>query len=182
MKRSSALRLVLAAMFTALGILLPMAFHLLPPVPPFGQLGMVLLPMHIPVLLCGFIIGSQYGALTGFIVPLLASAITGRPMFWPIAAAMALELAAYGFFAGFLSRRFNTVISLVGAMLAGRVVMGLANVILLGISGESYGFSTFITDAFVTALPGIVIQLIIIPFILYALNRTNAVKRLSSNG
>lgn len=182
MKKSTTLRLVLAAMFTALGILLPMAFHLLPSIPPFGELGMVLLPMHIPVLLCGFIVGSQYGALVGMVVPLLASAITGRPMLWPIAVTMALELAAYGFFAGFLSKKLNVFISLIGAMLAGRVVLGLANVILLGISGGSYAFSTFITAAFVTALPGIIIQLILIPIILFALSRTNVMKRLLSNG
>jgi thiamine transporter ThiT len=93
MKKSTTLQLVLAAMFTALGILLPIVVHQLG-----SNMGMVLLPMHIPILLCGLIVGSQYGALAGLIVPLLASAFTGSPQFWPIAVSMALELAAYGFF------------------------------------------------------------------------------------
>ena len=177
MKKSTTLKLVLAAMFTALGILLPMVFHL------FGSnLGIVLLPMHIPVLLCGFIVGSQYGTLVGLIVPLLASAFTGSPPIWPIAVSMALELAAYGFFAGLLSKKFNAFVSLIGSMLAGRIVMGIANTILYGIAGIPFGFSGFITAAFVTALPGIIIQLVLIPIILFALKRTDVMKRLSANG
>lgn len=177
MKKTTTLQLVLAAMFTALGILLPMVFHL------FGNnLGMALLPMHIPVLLCGFIVGSQYGALVGFIVPLLASAFTGSPPIWPIAISMAFELAAYGFFAGFLSKKFNVFISLIGAMLAGRIVMGIANTILFGIAGIPYAFSGFVTGAFVTALPGIIVQLVLIPIILLALKRTDMMRRLSHNG
>ncbi|HHU49605.1 MAG: ECF transporter S component [Caldicoprobacterales bacterium] len=176
MKKSTTLQLVLAALFTALGILLPAVFH------PFGLAGSVFLPMHIPVLLCGFIVGSTYGALTGFIIPFLSNAFTSMPHLYPTAISMALELAAYGFFAGFLSKRLNVFVSLVGAMLAGRIVMGFANFVLLGLSGDSYIFSTFITAAFVTALPGIIIQLILIPVLLYALKKTDVMKRLFTDG
>ncbi|HHY82561.1 MAG TPA: ECF transporter S component [Clostridiales bacterium] len=175
MKKSATLQLVLAAMFTALGILLPVILH------PFGISGSVFLPMHIPVLLCGFILGSRYGALVGLVVPLLSSAFTGMPPLWPVAVSMALELAAYGFFTGFLSKKTNTIISLIGAMLAGRVVMGIANLILLGISGKTYALSAFLSGAFITALPGIIIQLILIPAVLYGLRRANAIEGLSNN-
>ena len=98
MKKNTTLRLVLAALFTALGILLPMVLH------PFGISGQVFLPMHVPVLLCGLITGSAYGALTGFIVPLLSGALTGMPSIWPVGVSMALELAAYGFLQGFCTK------------------------------------------------------------------------------
>ena len=169
MKKSTTLPLVLAAMFTALGVLLPIALH------PFGVTGQALLPMHIPVLLCGFLIGWKYGALVGFIVPLLSSLFTGMPPAYPVGISMALELAAYGFFAGI-------IVSLVGSMLAGRAVMGIANLVLLGISGKPYLFSTFLTGAFVTALPGIILQLILIPAILLALKKAGTLERLSSHG
>ena len=176
MKQSTTLQLVLAAMFTALGVLLPVLLH------PFGVTGPVFLPMHIPVILCGFIIGKEYGALVGFIVPILSSATTGMPPLWPVAVSMALELAAYGFFAGLLSKKFNVVIALIGAMLAGRVVMAITNFVLIGVAGGAYTFSAFIGGAFVTAWPGILIQLILIPAILLALQKTDVMKKLSANG
>lgn len=173
MKKSTTLQLVLAAMFAALGVLLPMVIH------PFGMSGAVLLPMHIPVLLCGFMIGWKYGALVGLIVPLLSSFFTGMPPIFPVAIAMSLELAAYGFAAGYLSEKFNVIVSLVGAMLAGRAVMGIANLVLLGIAGKPYAFSGFISGAFVTALPGIIIQLILVPVIMVALKKTKVLERLA---
>ncbi len=176
MKKSTTLRLVLAALFTALGVLLPIAFH------PLGVVGQVLLPMHLPVLLCGFLVGWKYGALVGFIVPFLSSFTTGMPPIYPVGISMALEMAAYGFFAGFLSRKYPVIVSLVGSMLAGRVVMGIANLILLGISGKPYLFSAFLSGAFVTALPGILLQLILIPAILFALKKTRTWERLSFHG
>jgi len=176
MKKNNALQLVLAALFTALGVLLPVILH------PFGISGQVFLPMHIPILLCGFIAGSGYGILTGLIVPFLSSITTGMPPIWPVAVSMALELAAYGFFAGFLSKRLNIIFSLIGAMLAGRIVLGIVNAVLYGISGTPYSFSLFVSAAFVTALPGIIIQLLLIPFILYALGKTHVMERLSVNG
>lgn len=174
MKKTSTLHLVLAAMFIALGILLPIV---LSPVPAIGQ---VILPMHIPVLLCGFILGKEYGALVGFIVPFLSSAFTGKPPLYPTAVSMAFELAAYGFFAGLLYKKFkqNIIISLIGAMLAGRVIMGIANVILLGIKGSAYSFSAFIAGAFVNAWPGIIIQLVLIPIIMLGLQKTDVMKKL----
>ena len=175
MKKSATFQLVLAAMFTALGVLLPLVLH------PFGLSGSVFLPMHIPVLLCGFIIGARYGVLVGLIVPFLSSVLTGMPPIWPVAVSMALELAAYGFFAGLLSKRTNVFAALIGAMLAGRVVMGLANLILYGIKGNAYTMSAFVSGAFVTALPGIIIQLILIPAVIYWLRRLNAFEGLSQN-
>ena len=172
MKQFSIKNLILAALFLALGILLPMPFHVV-------GAGSAFLPMHIPVLLCGLICGWQYGALCGFIVPLLSSLFTGMPPIFPTAPAMMLELCAYGVMTGLLYRRAkqNIYVSLIGSMLAGRVVSGLANAVFMGMAGKAYGFSMFLTGAFVTALPGIVIQLIAVPLIVMALEKAHVLEK-----
>ncbi|MFQ9872507.1 MAG: ECF transporter S component [Oscillospiraceae bacterium] len=172
MKQFSIKNLILAALFLALGILLPMLFHVV-------GAGSAFLPMHIPVLLCGLICGWQYGALCGFIVPLLSSLFTGMPPIFPTAPAMMLELCAYGVMTGLLYRRAkqNIYVSLIGSMLAGRVVSGLANAVFMGMAGKAYGFSMFLTGAFVTALPGIVIQLIAVPLIVMALEKAHVLEK-----
>lgn len=171
MKKNATLKLVLASLFTALGLLLPSVFHM------FSLGGTIFLPMHIPVLLCGLICGWQYGALVGFIVPLLSSAFTGMPPMFPVAIAMAAELAAYGAVSGLLSKKNNVVISLVGAMLAGRAVSGIANAVLMGVAGKPFMLSGFLTGAFVTALPGIIIQLIAIPLVMIALTKSKVLEK-----
>ncbi len=171
MKKNATLKLVLASLFTALGLLLPSVFHM------FSLGGTIFLPMHIPVLLCGLVCGWQYGALVGFIVPLLSSAFTGMPPMFPVAIAMAAELAAYGAVSGFLSKKNNVVISLVGAMLAGRAVSGIANAVLMGVAGKPFMLSGFLTGAFVTALPGIIIQLIAIPLVMIALTKSKVLEK-----
>lgn len=173
MKKSTTYQLILAALFVALGVLLPVLFH------PLGLSGQVFLPMHIPVLLCGLIVGWKFGALAGLIVPFLSSVITGMPPIYPVAVSMALELAAYGLVSGLLSKKFNVVISLVGAMLAGRAVMGIANYFLMSAPGGGYTFAAFISGAFVTALPGIIVQLVLIPLIVIVLKKNGVLERLS---
>ncbi len=168
MKRNQTKNLVIAALCLALGILFPQIFHV------FGA-GSTFLPMHIPVLLCGLLCGWQYGALCGFIVPLLSSAFTGMPPMFPTAPAMMLELCTYGALTGLFYRKqkWNIYVSLVGAMLAGRVVSGIANAVFMGIAGKAYGFSAFLTASFVTAVPGIVIQLVAVPLVVLCLEKAN---------
>jgi len=137
------------------------------------------LPMHIPVLLCGLVCGWRYGMITGIIVPIISSFLTGMPPLYPVGIAMALELAAYGAIIGILSERMNVIAALVGAMLGGRVVLGISNVILMGLAGKSYAFSAFIAGAFVTALPGIILQLILIPAIYLILEKSNLLKKVA---
>lgn len=168
MKRTQITRLIYTAICIALGLLLPMVNKV-----PGANLGAIILPMHIPVLLAGFLCGIPYATFCGFILPLLNFALTGRPMLYPTGISMMFELAAYGCLTAVLYRvtKGKVYISLIGAMLGGRVVMGIANTILLGLKGNSYGFSVFLTSAFVNALPGITIQLVVIPAILYALKK-----------
>lgn len=159
---------IYAALCVALGVVLPMAFH-------FIGLGQVFLPMHIPVLLCGLICGWPYGLACGAIAPALSSLITGMP---PVAylPSMTVELAVYGLVSGLLMRFVRTrsfiadiYISLAGAMLAGRIVSGLVNAFIF--SAGSSSIDAWLTASFITAWPGIVIQIVIIPVLAAALEK-----------
>lgn len=175
MKNKSITNLCLAAMFLAAGLILPMFTGQIP------QIGSMLLPMHIPVLLCGLICGWKYGLAVGFITPLMRSVVFGMPVLYPTAIAMAFELMTYGFVIGFLyeKSRWQCVKSLYrcmfAAMLSGRVVWGIVQVMLLGLGNGGFTFQAFLAAAFFNAIPGIVLQLIAIPAIMIALNRTGLV-------
>lgn len=168
--KSSTNTLVKAGLFLALGIIITYIFHAT------GIPGTVFLPMHIPVLLCGFILGSRYGLIIGILTPLLNSLFTGMPPLYPVAISMALELGAYGFFAGFLykEKNKNIYVSLISSMILGRVIAGIANFLLLTAKGSSFVLAGFLTSAFVTAFWGIVIQLILIPFLVKSLEKDSS--------
>ena len=163
-------RMVYAALCLALALVLPFLTGQIP------QIGSALCPMHIPVLLCGFLCGWPWGLAVGFIAPLLRSVIFGMPVMIPGAVAMAFELATYGAVAGFLYRKFpkklpGIYVSLLIAMIAGRVVWGIARLIMAGIVGNGFTFTMFISGAITTAIPGIIAQLVLIPAIVYAMER-----------
>jgi len=154
--------LVLSALFIALGIILPFITMQIP------KVGNMLLPMHIPVMLCGFICGASYGFAVGLIVPLLRSMLFGMPVMLPAAVTMAPELAVYGLVTGLLfkkfkSKKFGIYISLISAMILGRIAWGLASLGVFSLLGNSFTWKIFITNGFVNATLGIVIQLILIP-------------------
>ncbi len=163
-------RMTYSALCLALALVLPFLTGQIP------QIGSALCPMHIPVLLCGFLCGWPWGLAVGFIAPLLRSVIFGMPVMIPGAVAMAFELATYGAVAGFLYRKFpkklpGIYVSLLIAMIAGRVVWGIARLILAGIVGNGFTFTMFISGAITTAIPGIIAQLVLIPAIVYAMGR-----------
>ena len=161
--------MVIAALCVVLGIVLPITMHSIP------NAGSVLLPMHIPVLLCGLLCGPAYGLACGILTPLLSSLITSMPgpAYLP---SMICELAVYGFIAGLLiilvrtgSQIANVYISLVGAMLLGRVVYGVVNALIF--RAGAYSMEMWLTASFVTALPGIIIQLVVLPLLVLALRK-----------
>jgi len=162
-------------MFLALGLVLPFLTGQIP------QIGNMLLPMHLPILLCGLICGWQYGAVVGFICPLLRSVLFFAPPM-PTAVGMAFELCAYGAIVGFLYGRskWKCVISLyrslIIAMIGGRVVWGVARVVMLGVAQVSFSWEMFISGALLTAVPGIILQLVFIPALMVALDRTGLVR------
>ena len=167
--------LVLAAMLMAVGIILPFFTGQIP------QVGSMLLPMHLPVLVCGLVCGWQYGGMVGFILPLLRYVLFGMPPM-PNGIAMAFELAAYGAIVGFLynSSRWQCIVSLYRslliAMLGGRVVWGVVSVLILGVAHEAFTWQMFLAGAFLNAIPGIILQLVFIPALMVALNRTGIVR------
>ncbi len=168
-------KLAVTAMLFAVGIVLPFLIGQIP------TIGRMLLPMHIPVLLCGLIVGWQYGAAIGFLLPIVRGLLFGMPPIYPTAIAMAFEMAMYGFVSGFLYSHAKwqctkmLYISLITAMLAGRAVWALAEVILLGIGGNAFTWKMFISGAFINAIPGIIVQLVLIPVIMVALKRAKVV-------
>ncbi|HNX15098.1 MAG TPA: ECF transporter S component [Oscillospiraceae bacterium] len=167
-------KLVLAALFVALGIVLPIAFHSIP------DSGRIFLPMHIPVLLCGLVCGFPYGLACGIVVPVLSSLLTGMPPA-AILPSMLFELAAYGTAASLLMRFTplkNTTariyISLIGAMISGRILFGILNALIF--NAGKYSMTAWLASAFVTALPGIVIQIVFIPAIAVILQKAKLIE------
>lgn len=162
-------KIVLAGLMIALAIILPFATGQIP------QIGSMLLPMHIPVLLCGFICGWKYGLAVGFIVPLLRSMMFGMPPMMT-AIAMAFELAAYGVITGLLykvlpGKKVKVYISLIVAMIVGRIVWGLVSLVIYGITNAVFTWQIFIGGALLNAIPGIILQLIVVPVLVLVIEK-----------
>lgn len=167
-------KLVLSAMLLAVGIVLPFFTGQIP------QIGNMLLPMHLPVLVCGLICGWQYGGVIGFILPFLRYVLFAMPPM-PNGIAMAFELASYGAIVGFLYNRsrWKCIVSLyrslIIAMIGGRIVWGVVRVAMLGMMGNAFSWKIFMAGAFLNAIPGIVLQLVFIPALMLVLNKTGLV-------
>lgn len=157
--------LVWAGLFLAFGILIPYIFHVT------GLSGQIFLPMHIPVLLCGLVLGWKYGVFVGMLSPIINSAILGMPPMFPVGICMMFELATYGLVTGILYKinKCNIFISIISAMFLGRLVSGIMNYIFLTLGGNGFVLGAFITGTFVKGVWGILIQLILIPVIVKAL-------------
>lgn len=167
MYKDFVLKLVLSAMFLAMGLLLPYITLNNP------QLGQVMLLMHIPVLLCGVLVGPRYAIIVGALLPVTRSLLIGMPAMFPMAVSMSFELATYGLIIGLLYAKLPKSIpflyaSLIGAMIAGRLVWATAMVVISGLSDVNFSFGAFVGGGFLTALPGIILQLIVVPTIIVA--------------
>lgn len=166
MKKENVKNLVLSSMFFCLGLVLPFLTGQIP------KIGNMLLPMHIPVLLCGLICGWRYGGVVGFFLPTVRSLIFGMPVFFPNAVGMAFELLTYGILSGLIfgkSRRHNILslyFSLAVTVVCGRLVWATAQVIMLGLGEDGFSFALFVTKGFVNAFPGLILQFILIPTIM----------------
>lgn len=174
MKKNSIRSMVLAAMCVAVGLFLPFLTGQIP------EIGSRLSPMHIPILLCGFMCGWQYGLIAGFITPILRSLLFGMPPMIPMAVSMAFELAAYGLLTGILYRALPkkpafVYVTLILSMLLGRVVWGVASMIIYGATGGAFTFAAFIAGGFTKAIPGIILHIAIIPPIVLALKKAKVI-------
>jgi len=178
---SNVRKMVLSALLLAIGMVLPFFTGQVPAV------GAMLLPMHIPVLICGYVCGWKYGLLVGVITPLFRSALFGMPPMMPKAVGMAFELATYGLICGVLYPRFrrfrngtrknggvfgSIYLTLILAMIGGRVVWGVVSIFLYGIQGNSFSWQMFIGGALLNAVPGILLQLAIVPVTVMILEKT----------
>jgi len=176
MKRNNKLlKMILAALFLALAYVMPFLTGQIP------DIGSRLCPLHIPVILCGFICGWPWGLAVGFVAPLFRSLTLGMPPLFPAAVAMTFELAAYGAVSGLMHKllpRKKPYIycSLLTAMAVGRAVWGTAMFICMNISGKGFTFGAFMAGAVIDALPGIIIQLILIPVIVMLLDNRKVVR------
>lgn len=174
-RSQSIYKMVLSGLFLALGLLLPFLTGQIP------EIGSRLLPMHLPVLLCGFICGLPWGLAVGFVTPLLRSLLFTMPPLYPQALVMAFELAAYGLAAALLYRLLPKkpvflYVALILTMIVGRIVWGVAAMVLYPAAGINFGWQVFVASAFVNAVPGIILQIVLIPPILYALQRAKLIK------
>ena len=162
-------KLVYSGVLIAIGILLPQIFHLA------GKLsGSIFLPMHIGILIAGFIVGPYHGALVGLIVPFLSSAITQMPQ-PPMLYFMVFELVAYGYFTGLFYHKFKKgkLVSLISSMIAGRIVYIIVAVIAGKLFDLPYAFlgAAAIIEKFSISILGIIIQIIIVPTIVLAVEK-----------
>ena len=166
-------QLVLTALFIAIGVVLPQAFHMIP------NAGSIFLPMHIPVLVSGFAVGPFLGLLCGILTPVLSHFIFGMPPA-PVLPGMICELAVYGLMTGLLNKVIKikndyakTYVVLILAMLCGRVTYGILNYLVF--KAGSYSMNAWISAAFVTAIPGILIQLVLIPVLVVRLKKAHLI-------
>lgn len=171
--KNSIKNLTLSAIFLDLGLLLPFLTGQIP------QIGNFLLPMHLPVFLCGLICNWKYGLFVGAITPLIRSFLFGMPTLHPKAIAMSFELATYGLVVGliynkcFSKKNLSTMyIALITAMICGRIIAAIAKIILYGIAQNKFSWTLFISTTFINAIPGIILQLILIPLLVSLFNKT----------
>lgn len=177
-------KLTISAFLLTIGLLLPLLTGQIP------QIGNMLCPMHIPVFLSGLILGPIYGAVIGFILPLLRFIIFGMPPIYPTGICMSLELLAYGLSSGVLFKIFkkfklkliiSIYLALITSMLFGRLIWGLSMGALSLFTMIEYSYKIFITAAFINAWPGIILHIIIIPSIYLTLYKSNLIDKLGDN-
>lgn len=170
MKKTNTNKLVLAGLFLALALVLPFLTGQIP------EIGAMLCPMHIPALLCGFFCGWPWGLAVGAVAPVLRSLLFGMPPMFPVAAAMSFELAAYGLVSGLLysrlpRRKSSVYAAVLTAMIVGRLVWGAARYAFAGLDPSAFGLAAFWAGAVTTAIPGILVQLLLIPVLVLALQK-----------
>lgn len=167
-------RMACAAMCLALSVVLPFLTGQIP------QIGSALCPMHIPVLLGGFLCGPWWAMAVGMTAPLLRHAWLGMPPLLT-AIAMSFELGAYGVSAGLLYRLLpkktgSIYTALIAAMVLGRVVWGAAMAVITGVSGTTFTWAAFASGAVLNAIPGIILQIVLIPVLVLALRRAKVLE------
>ncbi len=166
-------KMTFSAVFLALAMVLPFLTGQIP------EIGSMLSPIHIPALICGFVCGWPWALVVGFVSPLLRSMIFGMPPFLS-AFSMAFEIGTYGAVSGILykvlpKKTVNIYVSLIGAMIAGRIVWGVVKFVIAGLTSSEFPFSAFIAGAVTSAIPGIILHIVLIPIVVMVLKKANLV-------
>lgn len=172
-QKHSIQKLVSAALCLAIAMVLPLLTGQI------QEIGQALSPMHIPVLLCGFVCGPLWGMAVGFVAPFLRYAIFGMPPM-PMGIAMAFELAAYGLMTGILYKLLPKkvpaiYVTLILSMICGRIIWGIVRFIMAGLTASAFPFSAFIAGAVTTAIPGIILHIVLIPLLVMALKKAKLI-------
>lgn len=160
-------QVTVTALFVVLGVLLPyVTGHAV------GIPGTILLPMHIPVLLCAIFCGPRFGALCGFITPLLSSLLTGMPSLYPMMPILVVQLTTAGLVLGLLYGKWkmHPYPALILSMALGWLLYGLMASLLL-LTGNQGMVAPSMLAALFQGIPGILLQLILIPAIAWAVKR-----------
>ncbi|WP_053954940.1 ECF transporter S component [Inediibacterium massiliense] len=167
MNHKKSKEIIVSGLFIAIGVLLPMAFHA------FGSMGKILLPMHIPVFIGGFFLSPIFAFIVGAVTPIMSGVLTGMPVLFPMAVIMAFELGTYGLIISLFSRkrRKPVMIPLLVSMIGGRIVAGITVYFLSLLFGLKMNPILFVKGGILTGLPGIVVQMVLIPVVIYGLNR-----------
>lgn len=165
-ERNHVRNLVISGLLLVLGLIIPYIFH------SSGIAGNIFLPMHVPVLIGGFLLPPQFALLLGILTPIINSLITGMPGF-PIVLIMIFELGTYGLLASvfYLKLRLPSVFALILSMIGGRIMAGLVVFILAIFFAIPLEPITYVIGAITTGIPGIVIQLILIPILIHGIVR-----------
>jgi hypothetical protein len=168
-------KIAISGVCLALCMVLPFLTGQLP------EIGNALCPMHLPVFLCGLLCGWQYGATVGFVAPFLRFFLFMMPPIIPKGIGMAFELAAYGTIVALLYAKLprkplSMYVSMLGAMLGGRIVWGIVRVLLAGVVQTAFTWQYFLVEGFVKSVPGIIAQLVLVPPIVIALQKANVVE------
>lgn len=163
--------LVLSGVLLGVGLLLPMVFHM------FSMTGPIFLPMHIPVLIGGILLPPSLALALGIITPVVSSILTGMPVAFPMAIIMAFELGTYGLTASIATRKLklNPLLSLIIAMIDGRIAAGLVVAVLVQLFGVQMNPIMFVKGAIITGLPGLLIQIVFIPTLIYAIKKVTTI-------
>ena len=169
-------KLILSALFLALALALPFLTGQIP------EIGSMLCPLHIPVLLCGFVCGWPWGLAIGFIAPLFRSLLFGMPPMFPTAVCMAFELAANGAVSGLMYKllpRKKPFIycALLTAMVVGRLIWGAAMAACTGLSGSAFTLAAFLAGAVTNAVPGILLQIVLVPLLVMLFEKAKFLQR-----
>ncbi len=173
-RKNNIMKITFGGIFLAIALVLPFITAQIP------EIGKALCPMHIPVLLCGYVCGGAWGLAVGAIAPLMRSFMFGMPKIFPDAVSMTFELAAYGLLAGILFRALpkktvNIYVSLVISMIGGRLVWGTAKWILSKVAGFEFTLKLFLGGALLNAIPGIIAQIVLVPVLVIVFKRTGLI-------